>query len=190
MRFSIILVVAGLRQGETAGLKKPGPRTLDRGLRALPVYVRTHGHADVPRDYVLAGFALGEWLSWRRTKYASGQMDRSEVRILEAVPGWRWRASRNPPPLSEWLRSLRAYIKVHGHSNVPNRYKDPRSGRRLGGWVGQCPAAPGHLVDLARTAAIHSGGSPPVIARHSIVGLRGIYVVATVPRTAVTTACR
>jgi Helicase associated domain len=107
-------------------------------LRVLRAYARKHGNADVPTSCVFSGLLLGRWVSWRRTQYANGRMPRAKARALEAIPGWRWRSARcpqKPQKFSERLRSLRDYIKVHGHSNVPVKYKGPRRSGALGIWV-------------------------------------------------------
>jgi len=64
------------------------------GYAALLAYVAEHGDARVPQKYRTAdGNQLGRWVNDQRTAYGRDQLSREQIRRLEAVDGWVWKAS-------------------------------------------------------------------------------------------------
>jgi hypothetical protein len=62
------------------------------GLEQLKKYVTQNGNARVPTIFQDDDkFALGKWVSIRRTGYKKGSLDPDKVRQLEAIKGWVWK---------------------------------------------------------------------------------------------------
>jgi superfamily II DNA or RNA helicase len=70
----------------------PSEDRWQRGLELLEQYVAEHGNADVPNRYVMNGFELGGWVKTQRKSYLYGRLRPHRLKVLETVPGWRWRA--------------------------------------------------------------------------------------------------
>ena len=65
-------------------------------LDLLRAFAVAHGHARVARNYQVHGIALGAWVHRQRLAYRRGAMTPDRVTVLEALPGWQWKASRGP----------------------------------------------------------------------------------------------
>jgi len=66
----------------------------------LEAYSAREGHAFIPRDHIENGAALGRWVASQRTLHHKGGLKEERRELLEAVPGWVWRARRvRPAPI-------------------------------------------------------------------------------------------
>ena len=63
----------------------------------LEAYSAREGHALMPRDHIENGAALGRWVANQRTLHHKGRLKEERRELLEAIPGWVWRARRVPP---------------------------------------------------------------------------------------------
>lgn len=64
----------------------------DEAFSRLLRYVKRHGTAKVPRDYLDGGYALGEWVRRQRRRYATGKLEIDRQNRLEVLTGWTWSA--------------------------------------------------------------------------------------------------
>jgi hypothetical protein len=105
----------------------------EEGLTHLQTYVAAHGTADLPRDTVVDGFAVGDWAARRRQDHTAGVLRPDRAAALEALPGWRWRQPRTPVTWADGTTALRAWVTEHGTATVPpdTHYR----GVALGEWV-------------------------------------------------------
>ncbi len=88
------------------------------------------GSAAVPASLVVGGIGLGAWVQSQRKLRRRGTLSARRARRLEALPGWTWRATRQPAaPAAPALRSER---RGRPSRRVPDRGGDLRS-RRVGG---------------------------------------------------------
>jgi superfamily II DNA or RNA helicase len=102
------------------------------GLDELRSYVTREGHARVPRNWIENGFALGSWVTYRRSDGRANRLEADRVAALEAITGWSW-----DPRADNWqlgLTALRNYVNREGHARVPVKHVE--DGFRLGQWVG------------------------------------------------------
>jgi superfamily II DNA or RNA helicase len=107
----------------------------DEYYGTLRRYHQDHGHVLVPKGYVTSsGLRLWQWLGWVRGSRRKGTLSQSRIKRLEAIPGWTW----SPHDVLWWkgYSALKAYVELHGHADVPTKYKT-KTGFRLGGWVGE-----------------------------------------------------
>jgi len=66
----------------------------EEGFSQLTAYVEAEGHARVPASHrTAAGFRLGRWLKFQRTRKDKMSADRRQR--MEALPGWVWVANRS-----------------------------------------------------------------------------------------------
>ena len=65
----------------------------EEGFGQLQQYVERHGDASVPRSYTVDGYRLGLWVKTQRRSHSAGTLDADRESRLEALPGWRWKAS-------------------------------------------------------------------------------------------------
>lgn len=59
-------------------------------LDALKQYVDRHGHADVPRDFKIDEYPVGNWVRAQRDARARGRLPLEPATELETLPGWHW----------------------------------------------------------------------------------------------------
>ncbi len=109
----------------------PHQAAFERGFSHLSRFVRREGHARVPRAHREALYALGAWVGDRRSEHAGGRLDPAKASLLEALPGWSWKAERNS--FEEGFAKLRAFVKREGHARVPTWHLE--NGFRLSMWV-------------------------------------------------------
>jgi hypothetical protein len=103
-------------------------------LSELAEYRKVHGHCNVPRKYS-ENSKLGMWVTNQRSQYSlhlkgnTSQITLPRIQALESL-GFVW----NPlsGPWEDRLSELADYRKVHGHCNVPRKY---RENAKLGAWV-------------------------------------------------------
>jgi len=102
-----------------------------QGLTALEEFVRSHGHARVPRSYATeTGRRLGSWCDNRRQERKHAKLATERIGALDAL-GFVW-----DPLEDDWqqgLNALEAFVRRHGHARVPRSYAT-EIGRRLGRW--------------------------------------------------------
>lgn len=101
----------------------------EEGLRLLEEFTRQHGHARIPRNYMVGDFNLGLWSANLRARWHLLERDRR--RRLKALLGWS-----EAPHEARWetgIRHLREYVEAHGTAAVPRPYAV--DGFPLGSWV-------------------------------------------------------
>ncbi|MFC8383572.1 Helicase associated domain protein [Nocardia sp. NPDC057272] len=97
----------------------------------LERFIDQEGHALVPANHKIDGFAIGSWVAGQRHKHARGRLDSARKQQLDAVPGWVWDALT--AQWEEGFARLVAYVDGHGHARVPQSFRV--DGYRLGSWV-------------------------------------------------------
>jgi superfamily II DNA or RNA helicase len=102
------------------------------GFKALQDYKEEYGDCNVPMAFkTSSGFALGGWISNRRTDYNANKLSPERVQRLEEICFY-W-----DPREAEYkvgFKALQDYKEAHGDCNVTSRYKTS-SGLALGSWV-------------------------------------------------------
>ena len=68
----------------------PRKRAIETGIQLLQQFISREGHSRVPNRHLEEQFALGQWVSRRRSSYARGKMLPTEQHQLENIPGWTW----------------------------------------------------------------------------------------------------
>jgi len=107
------------------------PLTFDEAARLLQDYAREHGHMRVPREHVVEGRQLGEWVQNQRALHRRGELCAEGVTILEGLAGWTWNPQQDG--FAQGLESLRRYVQREGTARVP--LDDEQDGFPLGRWV-------------------------------------------------------
>lgn len=64
------------------------------GFARLQRFVDQQGHAQISATMVEDGFRLGQWVTLQRTARRLNRLSSEQIKRLEAVPGWTWRATR------------------------------------------------------------------------------------------------
>jgi len=102
------------------------------GVDHLQVYTAVQGHANVAKTFVSDdGFALGNWVSNRRSERIVGQLSTAKIAELNAL-GMVWDSYYASHRTG--VNHLRAYVAVFGHANVPQKFVTD-DGSKLGAWV-------------------------------------------------------
>jgi Helicase associated domain len=100
-------------------------------LRLVREFALREGHARVPRGYRVLGLDLGGWVVFQRRRFRAGRLPPATQRALERVPHWSW------DPVGDRFEAavahLRRFAQRHGHSLVPQAYRDRDFA--LGAWV-------------------------------------------------------
>jgi hypothetical protein len=103
-------------------------------LQMLSEYRSIHGHANVPRGYIVKEFGLGTWLHDQRNLFRNGGLDASKVDALtrlgvvfNRLEEWR------DQQWDEGIDALQKFRKREGHLDVPALHSE--SGYKLGHWV-------------------------------------------------------
>jgi hypothetical protein len=60
----------------------------------LQEYLRDNGNLRVPREFKIAGRPLANWIKTQRQYYRRGDLEQVKIRLLESLPNWEWRDSR------------------------------------------------------------------------------------------------
>lgn len=63
----------------------------EQGFRHLQVYAKKTGNTLVPRQYVVDGYKLGQWVSVQRQNHRKGKLSPEREAWLRALPGWQRR---------------------------------------------------------------------------------------------------
>ena len=95
--------------------KQPTVESWSDGLEALQRFISRAGHAAPPQGEVLDAFALGWWVTRRRSDYRAGTLSAERASELEALPGWQW-----DPNEHRWRKgfaALAGYADVQGHAS-------------------------------------------------------------------------
>jgi superfamily II DNA or RNA helicase len=135
-------VVAALE--ELGIIWNPRRSRWEQGMALLRAYRDRTGHVDVPTQYVVDGFALGDWLAKERAAIRAGERDQGSVTALrdlgvtsEAQRSGQGRRPRWASP--KGLAAARQFYECHGHLNVP--YGTRYAGIDLGRWLSDVRAA-------------------------------------------------
>jgi hypothetical protein len=103
-------------------------------LSELADYQKSHGHCNVPRNYI-ENTKLATWVAHQRGDYRlhkegkTSPMTTFRIQELESL-GFEWGVC-----ITVWedrLSELVDYRKIHGHCNVPHKY---RENAKLASWV-------------------------------------------------------
>jgi Helicase associated domain len=95
--------------------KQPSAESWSDGWEALQRFISHVGHAAPPQGEVIDGFALGWWVTRRRSDYRAGTLSAERAAELEVLPGWQW-----DPNEHRWHRgftALAGYVDVQGHAH-------------------------------------------------------------------------
>ena len=107
-------------------------------LYCLIEYYQEHGAKMPPYEYKTErGTSLNEWISTQRKKYHLKILSASEIRRLEAVPGWAWSSKDQ-----NWNKKMAAFEYFNdrfGHCEIPLTYK--AKGVILRHWVNEARLA-------------------------------------------------
>jgi superfamily II DNA or RNA helicase len=109
----------------------------ERNYYAAMCYHRTHGHLNVPADYVDGdGIRLGAWLravrSWKKGQNKRAELTEEQVARLDAL-GMNWAGKYDTAWETAYAEACQ-YKQMHGDLNVPSAYVAD-SGVRLGRWI-------------------------------------------------------
>lgn len=74
----------------------PWEAAWERAFSLIHRYAATHGHSRVPQTYWCEGFALGAWAKAQKELQQKGRLPDQRAHRLEQLPGWVWRAPRDP----------------------------------------------------------------------------------------------
>lgn len=86
----------------------------------LERYANDNGTARVPVDYVIDGYALGQWASVQRSLYANNTLSDDRRAMLDRLPGWSWDVLADQWGM--WMSFMHQFVAEHGHANVPSPY--------------------------------------------------------------------
>jgi len=104
-----------------------------KGLISFKNYVKINGHALIKEKYIdTDGFALGNWIRNKRSKYNKNKLSDHQIRELEELPGWIWDVERHTYLIG--FKKLNDYVNRYQTSRVAASYKDD-DGYPLGSWV-------------------------------------------------------
>lgn len=102
------------------------------GYQNLLNYVSENGHARPPAQFVNEdGYAIGRWVSKQRKRKAF--LSSEKLDALEKLEQWSW-----DPNLDDWNLAYEAileFVRIHGTSKTPSRYKYGPNNYSLGQWV-------------------------------------------------------
>ncbi len=118
-------------------------------LEALEAFVHETGHTAVPRSHNQTvgskTYRLGRWVATQRKKCQQEKLSEHHVRLLEAVPEWKWTPRgpftqariRRVTPRQNYVQALKRFVLKESHALVPRGYLEVRNGTdlELGQWV-------------------------------------------------------
>jgi hypothetical protein len=99
-------------------------------LEELKRFEEVHGDCLVPRDHIVNGVKLGEWVSWQRTAYNGTGLSKERIAKLKEI-GFVWDARE-----AKWLANLeelKGFKEENGDCLVPQGHIV--NGVKLGKWV-------------------------------------------------------
>jgi superfamily II DNA or RNA helicase len=105
--------------------------TKEIGIQLLQQFISREGHSRVPSSHLEEQFALGQWVSNRRSLFNRGQLNTDEKKRLEDIPGWEWSPRKRANETG--IQLLQQFISREGHSRVPSRHLEEQFA--LGQWV-------------------------------------------------------
>lgn len=93
----------------------------ETNYRLLKLYQERYGDALVPSNHVEflpdgTEVNLGSWVSYMRTRYKSGKLDRHKIQRLEQVPTWSWGPVRPGPKSHDALMERNRMIATQYRS--------------------------------------------------------------------------
>jgi len=98
------------------------------GIAHLIEFENSYGHCDVPQNHVdTDGYALGQWVSSKRTAFKDGRLSQERIANVEAIPNWSW---------DSWntgIKFLDKYFEEFGNYLVPHKFMVDNF--YLGRWV-------------------------------------------------------
>jgi hypothetical protein len=66
----------------------------EEAFELLKQFTELEGHSLISRSAKAGGFSLGAWTRHQRVRFKDGGLSGSQIRRLEALPGWQWDRSR------------------------------------------------------------------------------------------------
>lgn len=108
-----------------------------RWFGLLVRYREEFGHCAVPQAYrePSTGAKLGVWVAQQRKAATRGRMTDDRRHRLEEL-GFVWTHERVESTWEARFQELQQYRKTHGDCLVPRGFTSPKSGSKLGAWVG------------------------------------------------------
>ena len=112
--------------------------TWDQRLQDLKAYRQVHGHCNVPQRWK-EDKGLGVWIKTQRSNYRRlkegkpTSLSPDRIHALTTL-GFEWELGGHHEVIAweDRLEDLKEFKKVHGHCNVPQRWKENRG---LGVWI-------------------------------------------------------
>lgn len=95
-------------------------------------YYEEYGDLNVQKDYVVDGYALGNWICECRKKYSKNLLDEKQISDLELC-GMVWSFGKRRT-FADWYKDALNYYNEFGNLLVPTNYSTPE-GFRLGVWI-------------------------------------------------------
>jgi hypothetical protein len=89
----------------------------------LHKFLTREGHLQVRGGHIEDGFPLGSWVAATRTAYHRGRLSKVRIRLLEAIPGWQWRAKINDS-FERHYQALLRFAAREGHPLVPSDHRE------------------------------------------------------------------
>ena len=96
----------------------------------LRTYVALYGTYPNTRSPDAEERRLGNWVITQRVWCKTGKLTKTQIKLLEEIPGWEWRV------VLKWedrYRELKAFVKAHG--NYPNSHSPDLEESGLGDWA-------------------------------------------------------
>jgi superfamily II DNA or RNA helicase len=100
----------------------------NKNYLVLADFVRTHGHARVPRGFKVGEVNLGSWVGTLRVNRV--KLDQEKVSRLDQL-GFVWDVRE--VDFQKWILLLRSFVAREGHARVTQTWKE--NGENLGSWV-------------------------------------------------------
>ncbi|QII07817.1 DEAD/DEAH box helicase family protein [Rhodococcoides fascians A25f] len=86
----------------------------------LEQYAADKGTSRVAVDYVVDGYALGQWASVQRIALTNKTLSDDRRSALDRLPGWAWDVLADQ--WSTWIQLMEQFVAEHGHADVPFPY--------------------------------------------------------------------
>lgn len=157
-RIRVLESVPGWTWKATAAAKRRRQQRDDQRFAAKRRTLRAYlGRQGRPRSGSgrEANAPLRAWITKLRAAWRQGTLPRSQVKALEALPGWTWDFRQSA--FERGLAALRSFVRREGHARVHFQHQEGRF--NLGGWVafkrrdykyGSLPAAQVRALESVR----------------------------------------
>ncbi|MEH6796165.1 MAG: Helicase associated domain protein [Rhodococcus sp. (in: high G+C Gram-positive bacteria)] len=86
----------------------------------LEQYAADKGTSRVAVDYIVDGYALGQWASVQRIALTNKTLSDHRRSALDRLPGWTWDVLADQ--WSTWIQLMENFVAEHGHADVPFPY--------------------------------------------------------------------